>query len=176
MKEHYELLYLVSIKYIEDELKKVQEIVAKHITEFGGENIKEKVLGKQKLAYPINHVHQGTYIVVNFEMETEGVKKLDTQLKLMTSILRHLTVAQKQKTEKEIQREQEVQERLRKEKEQELEKADKESTAGLKKAAQPELKPTEEKINVEKSNVGTTKLGMDDIDKKIDEILTDDLL
>ncbi len=107
MSEHYELLYVVSIKYVEADLLSVVEKVAGFAKNAGGTITLSNVIGKQKLAYPIKHITQGTYVVVEFDMETEGVKKLDDdlRLKLNNEILRHIIVKKRVKTLAEIEKE-----------------------------------------------------------------------
>lgn len=192
MKKHYELAYIVSIKFIDNDLTAEMEKVAGFIKEFNGDITADDILGRQRLAYPINHIHQGTYVVVEFDMEPEDVKELDGQLKLQTSILRHLIISKRIKTEEEIKREQEIQERLRQESAEELEQMEEENKKKVKKTEAPkvvkeapkaeEVKTTEpakeaKEVKVEEDKKSADKkINMEDIDKKIDEILTDDII
>jgi small subunit ribosomal protein S6 len=189
MKKHYELTYIVSIQFLDKELQQAIEKVAGHIKEMNGDITADQIIGKQKLAYPINKVHQGTYVVVEFDMEPEKVLELDGLIKLQAEVLRHLIISKKIKTEAEVKHEQEVQDRLRKEKEDELNEMEKESKSTIKKEVAPKKevveKPVKEKEVVveaskeEDKKVETKeakKVTMDDIDKKIDEILTEDII
>jgi len=174
MSEHYELTYIVSIKHLDDELKKVTDLVAGFIKGFGGVVTSEVVLGKQRLAYPIKQTHQGTYIVNEINLDPEMVLKLDKQLTLENSILRHLIIKNKIKTEEEIKREKEIQERLIKETEQEIDKLEKSSKKFVKKEEVSEKAETP--AAEVKKTVRSKDSSMEDLDKKLDEILTDDLL
>jgi small subunit ribosomal protein S6 len=193
MKQHYELTYIVSIKYLEAELTAVIEEVAGFIKEVGGEITADNIIGKQRLAYPIDNIHQGTYVAVEFDMEHEKVKKVDKQLSLMNSLLRHLTIVKHVKTEAELNQETKLQDKLRKQKEEELEQLEKETKTAVKKQVDPTPVPKAEPSTSEepkpalreaqgdtaqetKKPAPESNVGMDEIDKKIDEILTDDLI
>lgn len=174
MKEHYELTYIVSIKYLDDELTKVMESIAGQIKSLGGEITSDQILGKQRLAYPIKQTHQGTYVILEFNLDGVNLKKLDDQLKLSASVLRHLIIKKKIKSEAEIKREKQIQESLRKEKEAELVKQEKETRVAVKKDEEEEKK--EARIEKKAKRTEEDKATFEDLDKKLDEILTDDLL
>ena len=174
MSEHYELTYIVSIKHLDDELKKVTDLVTGFIKGFGGVVTAEQSLGKLRLAYPIKQTHQGTYIVNEINLDPEMVIKLDKQLTLENSILRHLIIKKKIRTEAEIKREKEIQDRLIKETEQEIDKLEKSSKKFVKKEEVSEK--VETPVTEVKKTVRSKDTSMEDLDKKLDEILTDDLL
>lgn len=156
MTEHYELLYIVPITTEEDQLVEVMEKVAGLIKENGGEITKDKNLGKQKLAYPINNIHQGHYILIEFDIKKNKLKDLDNALRMMNRVLRHMITVKKIKTEAELAEEKKIKEKLLKEKEKELEEKKEEEKEGKTK--------TEEKVSIE------------ELDKKIDELLDTDIL
>lgn len=196
MTNHYELLYIVSIKYTGDDLQKAIETVNQEIKNHQGEITSENIIGKQRLAYPIKKIHQGTYIAVEFNMPREKVKSLDSKLKINNHLLRHLLIVKRQKTAQEIAHEQKIQERLLKKKEEELAKTEnmllqntnetvssdsinKASETNVKeeKNAQLITKETETTEEVEiKSKKKKSKVSLEELDKKLDEILTDDII
>ncbi|MBU1132151.1 30S ribosomal protein S6 [Patescibacteria group bacterium] len=175
MMQHYELLYIVPIKYLDDELTKVIEKISGVIKEQGGELTADQIFGRQKLAYPIKQAFQGTYVAVEFNMEGEQMKKLDSLLKLMPEIIRHLIVKKRIKTEAEIKRENKIQENLRQEKEDELKKLDEDAKPGAIKE-EPETLAKAPEAPTEKVKAEKQKLSLEDLDKKLDDILTDDML
>jgi len=188
MIHHYELCYIVPIKFLDDELKKVEDSVKELLQAQKAEITKEENLGKQKFAYPINHIHQGTYVVLEFDMDGENLKKLDDQLRLKNEVLRHLIIKKRIKTAEEIAREEKMQERQRKEKQEELKQMEEEVKEKVKKSEeeaslsvpkpkeepQKEEKPTEVEIKEDKKD--DKKSTLEDLDKKLDEILTDEIL
>lgn len=191
MQKHYELTYIVSIKYLEAELQQVMEQVSGLIKEFGGAVTSEQVLGKQRLAFPIKFTHQGTYVVIEFDMEGENLKKLDALLKLKGEILRHLLITKRVRTEEELKREKELQEKLRQEKEDELNEMeqknkDRVKRDGVRKTVRRPVATKALEVEVKEESTANAKpveakkksekVSMEDIDKKIDEILTEEIL
>lgn len=92
MVNHYELLYLVSGNYTEDELGPIKQKVADLVKKFDGAISFEDSLGKKKLAYPVNHTHHGYYILVEFDLEGEKLKELERNIGLTNEVLRHMVV------------------------------------------------------------------------------------
>ncbi|MBT4722451.1 30S ribosomal protein S6 [Candidatus Falkowbacteria bacterium] len=180
MNEHYELTYIVSIKYLENDLVKVGNQVKEILKEATAEITKEEDLGKRKLAYPIKHIHQGTYLVLEFDMPKENLKKVNDQLAITNEVLRHLIIKKKVRTAAEIAKEEAAKARLVKDKEKEdakeaeetkekIEKQEKAATETVKK----EIAPSVEIASTKKDDKKST---LDDLDKKLDEILKDDVL
>lgn len=90
--ERYELLYIIPAKYTEAEIAQLMERV-KGIVVSAGANVSEMHdLGKRKLAYPIQHVRHGNYVLVYFEADAATVAKLNETLRLSTEVLRHMIV------------------------------------------------------------------------------------
>lgn len=102
---HYELLYIIPMKLAVDDLEPVYEKVRAIIRENGGTITKEELYRKQKLAYPINHVHQGYYILVEFDAEKENLTKINSSLNLTPEVLRHMVVVMPVRNEEEVKRE-----------------------------------------------------------------------
>lgn len=67
--QHYELCFIVSIKFLENELQKVVSAVHELLKKFGANITSENNLGKQRLAFPIKQTNQGTYIAIEFDLE-----------------------------------------------------------------------------------------------------------
>jgi len=161
MTEHYELLYIIPVKVEDDKLIKTMEDVAGLIKKNGGEITKDDNLGKLKLAYPIKHVYQGHYVLVEFNMKKNKLRYFERDLKLEPDVLRHMVVVKKIKTEVESAKEKQIQERIKKEKAKELEeKKEKKGISSFKKL----------------SKDGEKKVGIEDLDKKLDEILDNSIL
>jgi len=156
MTEHYELLYLVPMSYTTDELKPIVEKVAALIKENDGTITKDDNLGKQKLAYPIKHLSHGYYLLYEFDLPKANLQKLNHALSLSHEVLRFLITKKKIKTEAEIKAEKVLQEKLAKKKEKEIEKF---------KAEKEEVKEKPKK------ETGKEKISLEDLDKKLDEIL-----
>ena len=155
---HYELLYIISNKYTEEETTPIIEKVSKVIEQNGGKITHREEWGKKRLAYSINHFSHGYYVLVEYDLSGGGQEKINKELKMATEILRHQTIAKEYKTEEE----------KKKEKKKKEEKIIKE-------------KEEEEQVEEKKKEVEVAKpkkdIDMKDLDAKLDKILdTDDLL
>lgn len=163
---HYELLYIVSNKFTEDELKPIQKNVEKIITDNGGEVTFKETWGKKKLAYPINHFNHGYYSLVEFDIKGEDMIKVNTLLRMSSDIVRHQIVTKKKLTAEEIAQEKIKAEELYKKSFGNKDAKGKTKTAvgqSVKKSS--EVKTEDEKVNQK------------ELDDKLDKILeTDDLL
>lgn len=88
--EKYELLYIIAAKYTDAEIESLMEKIKGMIATAGGTVTEMHNLGRRKLAYPISHVRNGNYVLVYFEAEPTAVAKLNEMLRLSTDVLRHL--------------------------------------------------------------------------------------
>ena len=105
---HYELVYIVPNQYTDEEVETISDKVKKIISENGGTITIEDSLGKKKLAYPIKQVHQGTYLLLELDLETESLEKIKKTLGLTAEVLRFQIVKKKKKSLEEIKKEQEI--------------------------------------------------------------------
>ncbi|MCM3747937.1 30S ribosomal protein S6 [Paenibacillus pasadenensis] len=87
----YELMYIIRP---ETEQEAVQALVEKFngIIANGGEVSKSDVLGKRRLAYEINKIRDGIYVLVHFNGTTEVVNELDRVIKITDEVIRFLIV------------------------------------------------------------------------------------
>lgn len=153
---HYELLYLVSNKFTEDELKPILEKVTKIIGDKGGKITLTDEWGKKRLAYPIKSFAYGYYTLIEFDSEGINVKEIDRALRMMNEIMRHQIINKRVKTAEEIAEEKEIAKKIAKK--------------------QKEEKKTEVEQE-EKKEKDKNKVELEDLDQKLDKILdTDDLL
>ena len=109
---HYELLYLISNKYSEDEIAPIIEKVKSIIKENQGDITLSEEWGKKRLAYQIRGFNHGYYNLVEFNLAPEKVIKVDRSLRLMNEILRHQITGKKVKTLAEIERDKKIAEKI----------------------------------------------------------------
>ena len=60
-----------------------------------GEDVPKPVInqwGRRKLAYPINKEREGYYILIETQMEAEGISEMERNMSYVEEILRHLVV------------------------------------------------------------------------------------
>lgn len=85
----YELLYIVPAQYTDAEIEGIRKNVVGFIEKIDGKITRHDNLGKIKLAYPINKVRHGTYILIHFDLESHDFTALDSELRMSHEILRH---------------------------------------------------------------------------------------
>lgn len=93
----YEIMYILKPDLPQETMDAAQEKVTKIITDFGGEVVKVDTWGKRRLAYEINDMTEGFYILVHFAGTSEAVAELERVLKISEDFVRHLIVRQDEK-------------------------------------------------------------------------------
>ena len=96
----YEMIYLIPSQYADDELNGVMKRMAGMIEKAGGKVSRHENLGRLKLAYPIKQARHGTYVLAHIESEPKIITVLDRQLRLSEELLRHQIVVLSPEAEK----------------------------------------------------------------------------
>ena len=88
----YELCLLypnnISQKEEADLLKEVEEL----FEEPGGVQVSKDLWGRRGLAYPIKKHDEGRYAIYHYQIDPEEIKEIDTALRIMPNVLRHLII------------------------------------------------------------------------------------
>ncbi|MEK7570440.1 MAG: 30S ribosomal protein S6 [Patescibacteria group bacterium] len=162
--QHYDMLALVGGEHSPEAAAEILESVRSLVTQTGGEVLQASVIGKKKLAYAIQKQKFGTYLGLDFNLDGAKVAALDRELRLRNDVLRFLSVKTKLKTAKELEEEARIQEKIqaRKSREETSARQEREAAERAEAATAPERK-------------AEAPLSLEDIDKKIDEILDEDI-
>jgi len=86
---HYELLYIVSNQFSEDELTPIKDKVEGIIAEHEGTITFKEDLGKKRLAYKIKQFRHGYYELVEFDAPSTSLPAINDLLRLMSDLIRH---------------------------------------------------------------------------------------
>lgn len=148
------MLYIVPNKYTEEEVKNIAKNIGETITKQGGKTLKSSDYGKLKLAYPIKGCQRGYYEYVEFEMEPKNVANLDKAMRLNLDIARHLVVSYEEGS-----REAHVSDNKKK-------VIVKKDTVTL----------TEEVTKPKADNKDKEKIQLEDLDKKLNEIIDSNII
>lgn len=97
----YELLYIVSNHYTDEEIEKISAQVSLEVTNAGGTIVSSRNIGKIRLAFPIKKQRHGTYVLVHFDAEPTIIEKLNRKLSLTEEVLRHVLTTRQPGAEKE---------------------------------------------------------------------------
>ena len=88
----YEMVFIISPEVTEERVDTIVEDVSRLITGKGGIVSEVERWGKRKLAHPIRHFAEGSYVLARFKMKPASGKELETNLRISEEILRHLLV------------------------------------------------------------------------------------
>jgi len=156
---HYELTFIIDGNIIETEHQSISDNLKDLIEKKQGKIISEDIVGRKKLSYPIKKVNKGVFISLEFDINASEIKNIDKELKLNKNILRFIITNKPNNIEK--PRETKIKEEATPPKNSPI----KESAKKIKKS------PTEETVKEIKE-----KTDINELDKKLDEILNDELL
>ncbi|HEX9711354.1 MAG TPA: 30S ribosomal protein S6 [Actinomycetota bacterium] len=85
----YEIMLVLDPRLDDAQIQQAIEKYVGVITEHGGEAGKVDQWGRRKLAYEIDHLHEGYYVVAGFTAGPDAVNELDRVLKLADEAIRH---------------------------------------------------------------------------------------
>ncbi len=88
----YELIFIVHPELDEDDLTAVLERVTGLIERNSGKVSKVEPWGLRRLAYPIEKQWEGQYVLMELELEAQGMAGLERDLGLVEPLMRHLIV------------------------------------------------------------------------------------
>ncbi len=89
----YETIFIISPELDEEATKALVEKFTGLITENGGAVDSVNEWGKRRLAYPINDLTEGYYVLVNFTAAHDFPAELDRVFNITDGVLRSLIVA-----------------------------------------------------------------------------------
>lgn len=92
MKKYFEIMYIVK-PIEEDAFKAVVAKFDKLITANGGNVEKTDCWGKKRLAYEIQNLNEGLYVLVTFQADAATVKELDRVMRITDEVLRHMIIS-----------------------------------------------------------------------------------
>lgn len=163
----YELMLIFPATIADEAIAGIREKTVNLVSDHGLKITAQEDLGKRKFAFPINHIRQGFYHVVQFEGPRTGVKALDHDLRLSPDVLRHLLTVRKVRTPEQLKAQAELRERI-----QAKRMAAEERAVGERHAKQAQ------QIAVEKPKPEepTREVSKEELEKKLEEILTDETM
>ncbi len=88
----YELVVIISPELMEEAVDDVMGRISKFITENGGSVSAIERWGKKKLAYPIKHFTEGSYVLARFKLKPKLSKELEASLQISEEVFRHLLI------------------------------------------------------------------------------------
>ncbi len=201
---HYELLILVPGQFSDEDALAIYGDVKKMIAEFGGEITIEDLMGRKTLGYKVQGLKNGSYFAVEFDMDRANTSDLQQKVRIRKEIDRFMMITKRKKSAEQLEDEKKRKEKrmihrqVQKQKiaeeeaeEREAEKAEKRAKVAEaeKKAEKPEEAKEESKKDSKEEKTAPEAVSgkavekpeekkaitLEDIDKKIDDILSDDI-
>ena len=152
----YELMYLLGSHVADTDVPQISQKILKFVGDFGGTDVKETRLGKKKLAYPIKKTRNGHYIVANFTMDGKNINTFDAKIRTQdANIIRYIIVNLDEHYDR-LEKDRIVQSKI----------VRKGPPAETVKASAPMVK---------KQAPVLTEINEEELDKKIEEALSEDL-
>ena len=91
---NYELMLVINPTLTEERLNATVGGIAQFIISLGGTLAESRMLGKRRLAYPIDQQTEGFYVLVHFKAKSAAGPQLEARLNILEEILRYLLVNQ----------------------------------------------------------------------------------
>lgn len=92
MLREYEILFIVRPDLDDEQIGEAVRTVDTLIGNLGGRSKKTDVWGRRKLAFEVNRLREGQYVLTDFEIEPERVPEMEATLKISDVVFRHLIV------------------------------------------------------------------------------------
>jgi len=88
----YELVIIVHPEVTDEALEPIINSLTQYITTKAGTVVEVAKWGRKKLAYPIKHVMEGSYVLLKFKLDPAANKELENNLKISEKIIRYLLI------------------------------------------------------------------------------------
>ena len=88
----YELVFIISPEVEDEAIETRVDNLSQFIIGKGGIISNVERWGKRKLAYPIEHFLEGSYVLAQFKMKPVWSKELETNLQISEEVLRHMLI------------------------------------------------------------------------------------
>lgn len=179
--DHYEVMVLIPGAATEQEASATFEEVKKLIASAAGTITSDQNLGRRSLGYTIAGSRSGTYGVVEFDMEKSHVAELSEKLRIRKDVARFMIVKKAVRTPEQLAEDQRIASKIETRRKakmaSDIDTIEKESTKAP--AAKPRAKREETAeapaAEVKADATPAKPKSMEDIDKEIEKLLSDDM-
>ena len=91
-KRVYEVMYIAAPETADEDVTKLNEAIQQQIEKEGGTVVKTELMGKRKLAYPINKKAEGHYTLFEIEGSGQEIAELERRFRVNDAVIRFVTV------------------------------------------------------------------------------------
>jgi small subunit ribosomal protein S6 len=92
MVRDYELMYIVRPELDDEGLQAAAESVEQLITSVGGSVVRSTSWGRRRLAYEVDHLRDGHYMLLHLRVDGARVAEIERALTIHETVFRHLLV------------------------------------------------------------------------------------
>lgn len=96
MPRPYETMYILRPQLEEEQVDAAMKKLEEFITKSGGTIVRHEKKGKKRLAYEVKDQRDGTYVLVNYELEPAQVNELKRYFALSDDTIRYLVLTQEE--------------------------------------------------------------------------------
>jgi small subunit ribosomal protein S6 len=90
MTRDYELMYIIKPDLDDEAIQAAVDSVATLITNNGGQVNKTTMWGKRRLAYEVDRLRDGHYVILKLQLDTTKVTEIERALRIHETVFRHL--------------------------------------------------------------------------------------
>lgn len=95
--KRYEIMYIIRPN-LEDSVRVAQiEEMNSILNKYESTDLKVKEWGMKDLAYEIDNLKKGYYVVIDVVTSVDGINELDRVMKIRENIVRHIIIARDEK-------------------------------------------------------------------------------
>ena len=88
----YEVMYIANPETGEDDITKLNEAIEGLIVKGGGSVVRTDLMGRRRLAYPINKKTEGVYVLFEIEGSGQEIAELERRFRVNDTVMRYITV------------------------------------------------------------------------------------
>ena len=88
----YELVVILNPQMDPQQVDAAVERIQRLVAQQGGEVTARRDWGKRRLAYSINHLREGTYVIAQVKLDPAKTAEVREGLRLSEEVLRHMMV------------------------------------------------------------------------------------
>jgi len=88
----YEAMIIIEPSLADTDVEKLVQTLEGELVSNGGTIAAREIQGKRVLSYKIKGCQEGYYALLNFQVPSEGVKKLEKKFKLTPQVIRYLLI------------------------------------------------------------------------------------
>lgn len=91
-KRVYEVMYIAAPETADEDVTKLNEAIQQQVERDGGTIVNTEVMGKRKLAYPINKKTEGHYTLFEIEGSGQEIAELERRFRVNDAVIRFVTI------------------------------------------------------------------------------------